>query len=183
MALNVDQATKQIVTFVKGLTARQKITIGVGAAVVAATIWVFVALLDRAEYKPLYSGLSPADAQTLSRRLSDKNIPFELTSDGTGIMVPADQLDRTRLDLASEGMPTSGRLGFELFDKPNWAGSDFAEKVNYQRALEGELEQIKVPRHVASVAFAARGVQLEIRRSDLDPARSIWPRIVTSLAV
>ena len=141
MALNVDQATKQIVTFVKGLTARQKITIGVGAAVVAATIWVFVALLDRAEYKPLYSGLSPADAQTLSRRLSDKNIPFELTSDGTGIMVPADQLDRTRLDLASEGMPTSGRLGFELFDKPNWAGSDFAEKVNYQRALEGELER------------------------------------------
>ena len=77
----------------------------------------------------------------MSRRLSDKNIPFELTSDGTGILVPADQLDRARLDLASEGMPTSGRLGFELFDKPNWAGSDFAEKVNYQRALEGELER------------------------------------------
>jgi flagellar M-ring protein FliF len=46
-----------------------------------------------------------------------------------------------RLDVAAEGAPQSGRLGFELFDKPNWAGSDFAEKVNYQRALEGELER------------------------------------------
>ena len=55
--------------------------------------------------------------------------------------VPADQLDKTRLTLAGEGMPQTGRLGFEIFDKPNWAGSDFSEQVNYQRALEGELER------------------------------------------
>jgi flagellar M-ring protein FliF len=64
-----------------------------------------------------------------------------LSSDGTSILVPADQLDKARLDMAAEGMPQTGRMGFELFDKPNWAGSDFAEKVNYQRALEGELER------------------------------------------
>jgi flagellar M-ring protein FliF len=141
MAVNADQIINQIVTFVKGLTLRQKITIAVGAAAVAGTIWVFVALFGKADYKTLYSGLSSSDAQALSHRLSEKNIPYELTSDGTGISVPADQLDKVRLDLASEGMPQSGRLGFELFDKPNWAGSDFAEKVNYQRALEGELER------------------------------------------
>jgi flagellar M-ring protein FliF len=141
MAVNADQIINQIVTFVKGLTLRQKITIAVGAAAVAGTIWVFVALFGKADYKTLYSGLSSNDAQALSHRLSEKNIPYELTSDGTGISVPADQLDKVRLDLASEGMPQSGRLGFELFDKPNWAGSDFAEKVNYQRALEGELER------------------------------------------
>ena len=107
----------------------------------AGTIWVFVTLLDKADYKTLYSGLSSSDAQSLSHRLSEKNIPFQLTSDGTSILVPADQLDKARLDLAAEGMPQTGRLGFELFDKPNWAGSDFAEKVNYQRALEGELER------------------------------------------
>jgi flagellar M-ring protein FliF len=73
--------------------------------------------------------------------LSEKNVPYQLSSDGASILVPADQLDKTRLDVAAEGMPQSGRLGFELFDKPNWAGSDFAEKVNYQRALEGELER------------------------------------------
>jgi flagellar M-ring protein FliF len=141
MAVNAEQISNQISAFVRGLTLRQKATIALGAAAVAATVWVFVALLDKADYKTLYSGLSSADAESLSHRLSEKNIPYELSSDGTSIRVPADQLDKARLDLASEGMPQSGRLGFELFDKPNWAGSDFAEKVNYQRALEGELER------------------------------------------
>jgi flagellar M-ring protein FliF len=141
MALNAEQVTKQIVTFVRGLTLRQKITMAVGAAAVVATIWVFVALLDKADYKTLYSGLSSGDAQSLSHRLSEKNIPFQLGTDGASVLVPADQLDKVRLDMAAEGMPQSGRLGFEIFDKPNWAGSDFAEKVNYQRALEGELER------------------------------------------
>lgn len=141
MSFNKDKIVKQVTTFAKGLTTRQKITVVVGAVAVMLTVWIFVVLLDHADYKPLYSGLSTSDTQTLSRRLSEKNIPFELAPDGTGILVPADQLDRARLDLASEGMPQTGRLGFELFDKPNWAGSDFAEKVNYQRALEGELER------------------------------------------
>jgi flagellar M-ring protein FliF len=141
MAVNAEQISNQIVTFVKGLTLRQKILLGVAAAAVAATIWVFTVLFGKGEYRNLYSGLSSNDAQELSRRLSEKNIPYELSSDGASISVPADQLDKARLDLASGGMPQSGRLGFELFDKPNWAGSDFAEKVNYQRALEGELER------------------------------------------
>ncbi len=141
MAVNAEQATQQITAFVKGLTLRQKATIVLGVAAVAATIWVFVTLLDKADYKTLYSGLSPADAQSVSQKLTAKNIPFQLSSDGASIQVPADQLDKTRLELAAEGGPQSGRMGFELFDKPNWAGSDFAEKVNYQRALEGELER------------------------------------------
>ncbi|MGD1104380.1 MAG: flagellar basal-body MS-ring/collar protein FliF [Terriglobia bacterium] len=141
MAVNAEQVTNQIAAFGRSLTLRQKITMALGAAAVVGTIWGFVTLLDKANYKTLYSGLSSGDAQSLSQRLSEKNIPYELASDGTSIRVPADQLDRARLDLAAEGMPQTGRLGFELFDKPNWAGSDFAEKVNYQRALEGELER------------------------------------------
>ncbi len=141
MAVNAEQVTNQVAAFLRGLTVRQKITMALGAAAVAGTIWVLVTLLDKADYKTLYSGLSPGDAQSLSHRLSEKNIPYELASDGTSLRVPADQLDKARLDLAAEGMPQTGRLGFELFDKPNWAGSDFAEKVNYQRALEGELER------------------------------------------
>jgi flagellar M-ring protein FliF len=141
MAMNADQLTNQAIAFVRGLTARQKITLVLGTAAVAGTIWGFVALFDKAEYKTLYSGLSSNDAQTMSQRLSAKNIPYQLTTDGASILVPADQLDKARLDMAAEGTPQTGRLGFELFDKPNWAGSDFAEKVNYQRALEGELER------------------------------------------
>ena len=55
--------------------------------------------------------------------------------------MPADQLDSARVKTAAQGLPRSARLGFEVFDTPNWAGSDFTEKVNYQRALEGELER------------------------------------------
>ena len=141
MAVNAEQITNQLGAFLRGLTFRQKMTLVVGALLVAGTLWAFVTLLDKAEYKTLYSGLSTSDGQSLAHRLAEKNVPYELSSDGTSLSVPANQLDKARLDLAAEGLPQTGRLGFELFDKPNWAGSDFAEKVNYQRALEGELER------------------------------------------
>ncbi len=89
----------------------------------------------------LYSNMEPADAQSLGQRLTLKNIRFQLSPDGKSVLVPADQLDAARLEIASQGVPHSGRLGFELFDKTNWATSDFDDKVNYQRALEGELER------------------------------------------
>ncbi len=132
---------EQIVNFVKGLNGRQLFWLAAGIAAVAATIYGFVQLIGKADYKTLYSGLAAADAQALGQRLATKNIPYEISTDGTSVLVPADQLDRTRLDLASEGLPSTGRMGFEIFDKPNWAGSDFSDQVNYQRALEGELER------------------------------------------
>ncbi len=106
-----------------------------------ATLYVFVQLIGKPDYKTLYSGLNPGDAQEITAALAAKKIPFEQSPDGTSILVPADKLDSARLEVASQPMPHSGRLGFELFDKPNWAGSDFSEKVNYQRALEAELER------------------------------------------
>ena len=152
MAPNALEIQKQIATFLRGLTLRQRATLVLGTVLVAATLWVFVRLLSKADFKPLYSGLAPAEAQALSQQLAAKNIPYELSSDGTTLSVPTDKLDAVRLDMAAKGLPQSGRLGFELFDKPNWAGSDFAEKVNYQRALEGELERtIQTLREVEAV--------------------------------
>lgn len=132
---------KQIQEFLQALSLNQKILLGVAAVVVASVLAGFVKLTQKADFKTLYSGLSAPDAQAVAQRLAAKNIPYEVSTDGASISVPADQLDKTRLDLAAEGMPQTGRLGFELFDKPNWAGSDFSEQVNYQRALEGELER------------------------------------------
>ena len=132
---------KQLQQFFSALSLNQKILLGVAAVLVAALLGIFVKMSQKADFKPLYSGLSAPDAQTVAARLAAKNVPFEISTDGASISIPADQLDKTRLALASEGMPQTGRLGFELFDKPNWAGSDFSEQVNYQRALEGELER------------------------------------------
>jgi flagellar M-ring protein FliF len=137
----VDKFLKQIATFLSGLSLRQRILIGVSAALVVGMIALFVRLSQSADFKPLYSGLSPTDAQAVVQSLIIKNIAYQISTDGTSISVPADQIDKTRLALAAEGMPQTGRLGFEIFDKPNWAGSDFSEQVNYQRALEGELER------------------------------------------
>ncbi len=108
---------------------------------VAATLWVFVVLLGQPKYVTLYSGLRTEEAQGLASRLAAKSIPHQMSSDGGTLLVPDDKLDAARLETAAAGLPRSARLGFELFDTPNWAGSDFTEKVNYQRALEGELER------------------------------------------
>jgi flagellar M-ring protein FliF len=132
---------KQIQEFLRGLSLQQKALLAGGAALVGLTLWGFVALFDHAKNVTLYSGLRPADAQSLASRLAAKNIPYEISPDGGSVLVPSDKVDAARLETASQGLPRNARLGFELFDTPNWAGSDFSEKVNYQRALEGELER------------------------------------------
>ena len=95
----------------------------------------------RPDWRTLYAGLEPDDARQMEQVLAQAQIPFEPTVDGSGIMVPAADLDKARLAAASKGGVKSGRLGFEIFDKPNWVGSEFDEQVNFQRALEGELER------------------------------------------
>jgi flagellar M-ring protein FliF len=106
------------------------------AAMCAGMIW----FAERPDWRILFSGLDGKDAQQVAQELAAAGIPYETTADGAGVQVPADMLDKARMEVAAKGMPQTGRLGFELFDKPNWVGSEFDEKVNYQRALEGELE-------------------------------------------
>jgi flagellar M-ring protein FliF len=77
----------------------------------------------------------------MAQQLTTAGIPFDVSPDGTTLRVPAQNLDKARLATTAKGAPKSGRMGFELFDQPNWMGSEFDEKVNYQRALEGELER------------------------------------------
>ena len=145
------EAFDQIQKYLWGLSRKQQITLAGGTALVVASLAGFVFLIGRADMKPLYSGLQPEEAQFIARTLAAENIPYEISSDGTSLRVPASKVDSVRLELASQGLPQTGRLGLELFDKPNWAGSDFAEKVNYQRALEGELERtIRAIRQVQS---------------------------------
>jgi flagellar M-ring protein FliF len=93
----------------------------------------------RTDWRTLYADLDPEDMRQTGQILTQAQIPFEPTVNGDGIRVPAPHLDKARLLTAGRGMK-SGRLGFEIFDKPNWVGSEFDEQVNFQRALEGELE-------------------------------------------
>lgn len=94
----------------------------------------------RTDWRTLYSGLDPDDAREVGLALTQAQIPYDVTDNGMTLRVAAAQLDKARLATAAKGGVKSGRMGFELFDKPNWVGSEFDEQVNYQRALEGELE-------------------------------------------
>src|SRR5271170_2067694 len=136
-----DDVLGRLGQFLKGLSFQQRFLLVGGVALVGGTLWVFVVLLGQPKYVTLYSGLRPEEAQALGTRLAGKNIPHQISPDGGSLLVPEDKLDASRLETAAAGLPRSARMGFELFDTPNWAGSDFTEKVNYQRALEGELER------------------------------------------
>jgi len=106
------------------------------AGLLGGMLWYML----RTDWRTLYANLDAEDARQIGTVLTQAQIPFDVTSDGAGIRVPAPQLDKARLATAAKGGVRSGRLGFEIFDKPNWVGSEFDEQVNYQRALEGELE-------------------------------------------
>ena len=137
----MEKYLEQLKKWVLGLSLQQRSLLAVSVLAVGLTLWLFVHLFSQSDFKPLYTGLSPSDLQNLEKQLAEKNIQYEISTDGTTLKVPADKLDELRIEISSKGSPSSGRLGFELFDKPNWSGSDFSEKVNYQRALEAELER------------------------------------------
>ena len=131
----------RIKLFWTGLRPQQQVYLGAGLVLTLAVIAFFVKMIATPDYKPLMNGLEPADAQTISAELAAKKIAYIVSPDGTSISVPSDQLAAARLEVASHDSARSGRLGFEIFDKVSWGQTEFDEKVNYQRALEGELER------------------------------------------
>jgi flagellar M-ring protein FliF len=123
-----------------GMQPQQRVWALVFAVLVAAMAVFLLWNALRTDWRILYADLDPEDARQIGQTLTTAQIPFDVGANGGVIRVPAPQLDKARLATAAKGGVKSGRLGFELFDKPNWVGSEFDEQVNYQRALEGELE-------------------------------------------
>ncbi|WP_027213613.1 flagellar basal-body MS-ring/collar protein FliF [Burkholderia sp. WSM2232] len=110
------------------------------AVLVAVVAGLF--LWSRApDYKVLYSNLSDRDGGAIITALQQANIPYKFSDAGGAILVPAEQVHEMRLRLASLGLPKSGSVGFELMDNQKFGISQFAEQINYQRSLEGELER------------------------------------------
>jgi flagellar M-ring protein FliF len=123
-----------------GMQPAQRLWALTATALLAALVGGFFWYGLRTDWRTLYADLDPEDARQTGQVLAQAQITYQPTANGTGIEVPAAQLDKARLVTAAKGGVKSGRLGFEIFDKPNWVGSEFDEQVNYQRALEGELE-------------------------------------------
>jgi len=114
-------------------------------AIVFGTIFGLLALgyflFLRPGYVPVFSNLRPAEASAVAAQLDAKNIAYRLGDNGSSIAVPSDQADQARLLIAGSDVALKGGVGFELFNKSDMGLTDFAQRINYQRALQGELER------------------------------------------
>ncbi len=122
-----------------GLTFNQKLTLVVVVAAAIVSTVAFSLWLQKDSMAVLFTNLSPQDAQSALQELAKQDVQSELTNGGTTIMVPEQQVSRLRVDLAAKGVPSSGIVGFEIFDGQQYGLTDFLQDVNFKRALEGEL--------------------------------------------
>ena len=129
------------------LSAGQKTSLVAVALLVVAGITGLTRWRHEADFRPLYTGLSAEDAGPVVEKLKQSGTEYRLSENGATVLAPSEKVPELRLQMAASGLPKSGRIGFELFDKTNFGMTDFAEHVNYRRALEGELE-----RSIASLA-------------------------------
>ncbi len=133
----MDQAKKLLLA----LTPRQLATILIVAIAVAGAVIGFSHWERESGMRPLYTGLAPEDASAIVQKLHEGGVDYRISNNGTELLAPEDKVPELRLEMAGLGLPKTGRIGFEIFDKTNFGITDFAEHVNYRRALEGELER------------------------------------------
>ncbi|MGB3836046.1 flagellar basal-body MS-ring/collar protein FliF [Castellaniella sp.] len=130
--------TSKSPVFARVAALPRPVLLGLGAAllalVVVASMW-----MREADYKTLFSNVESRDGGAIVSVLTQRNIPYKFADNGATILVPADQVYTLRLQLAEQGLPRGGSVGFELLDKPQFGASQFTEQITYQRALEGEL--------------------------------------------
>jgi flagellar M-ring protein FliF len=132
---------KNIVQLIQEWPVTRKIATG---AVVVISIALFALLIIQArtaDQQLLYANLAMNDASEVVTWLKNQKIDYTLKNGGKDIWIPANQIYQSRLDLAAGGMPTGGGVGFEIFDKQSFALTDYVQKVNYTRALQGELSR------------------------------------------
>jgi flagellar M-ring protein FliF len=108
-------------------------TLAVGL-VVGSAYW-----LNAPTYRLLFADMDAESASQVADRLRSLDVPYQLTDGGRSVRVPESQIDQLRIDFASQGLPVSGRIGFEIFDRTAFGQTEFLEQVNYRRALEGEI--------------------------------------------
>jgi flagellar M-ring protein FliF len=134
---------QQLLTRLKALlgslTTGQILSLGISFLVVAGVVGGSAWWMNRPSYALLFSDMDAESASQVVTRLKSEKVPYQIDAGGHAIRVPADRVDELRLDLTSQGLPSSGRVGFEIFDRTSFGSTEFLEQVNFRRALEGEI--------------------------------------------
>ena len=159
----------QIKRLLETLTWKQMLSLVLVASGVIAGLTAFSRWNRERDFRPLYSALSAEDAAAVLAKVREGGSEVRLSDNGSVVLVPSGRVAELRLQLAAAGVPKSGRIGFELFDKTNFGASDFTEQVNYHRALEGELERsvmalAEVEQARVHITFPKESLFLEARQ-------------------
>lgn len=131
----------QLRKLLAALNMRQRITIVVAALAVAGALMGITSWHKESDFKALYTSLAPEDAAAVIQKLKEAGSEYRVSESGTSVLAPSARVAELRLELAAAGLPRTGRIGYELFDKTNLGATEFTEHLNFHRALEGELER------------------------------------------
>ncbi len=129
----------QLAAFWKQLSSAQKLAFLSIALLTLGAGSLLVRVASEPEYATLFSSMSPEDASAIVDELTSATVPFRLTHAGTAVQVPVERVYDLRLELAAKGLPSSGPVGFEVFDDASLGMTPFQQQIHYRRALEGEL--------------------------------------------
>lgn len=121
------------------LGLNQRVSLAVAALAVVGGMIALFAWSRRPDYQLLYARLSEKDAAAIIGSLQSQNIPHQVGAGGTAVSVPSTMVYKLRMDLAGKGLPSGDGVGFEIFDKGQFGLSDFVQRTNYLRAVQGEL--------------------------------------------
>jgi len=135
----MSESFTNLLTQLRGLSAARQAVLGATALGSLAFFFWLASGAAAPEYRALYRGLPDDEIGRVVEALKSERIPYRLADGGTSVEVPAEQVYEARIRMAGKGLPSGGSAGFELFDKPAFGVSDFVHKVNYARAIQGEL--------------------------------------------
>jgi flagellar M-ring protein FliF len=128
----------EIISNLREIPLSRKIAVGAIIFFIIAGFGSIFLWANKAEYKVLYTNLTPQDSAEIVGKLKELKIPYKFEREESVVLVPEEKLHEARLGLAEAGMPKSG-VGFEIFDKTDFGTTEFVQKLNFQRAIQGEL--------------------------------------------
>lgn len=139
MTQTLRQLTRLCAEIWKQLGVNQRVSLVLGTGVVLAGLIGLTLWSSRPDYVLLYGKLDDGEAARVMAALDDAKVPYKSGRGGSSILVPSDKVYQIRAQLAAKGIPRGEGVGFEIFDKPNFGISDFVQRANYLRAVQGEL--------------------------------------------
>ncbi|MFZ4587572.1 MAG: flagellar basal-body MS-ring/collar protein FliF [Terrimicrobiaceae bacterium] len=171
------QALEQIKKIWSELTPTHRIIVSAATVAVVAGIAGLLYWAQRPDMKLLYGKLGEKEASEVVASLEEQGIKFELGAGGSAIYVPSKDVYRVRMDLAAKGLPNTDGVGFEIFDRSNFGISDFVQRTNYTRALQGELSRTVAQMQgvkAARVMIVMPESRLLVRTTDSRPTASVF---------